>query len=382
MKKKLAVLLALALSVSALTACGEDASNKSTELAEATTKPSVELAAVEGNTTDLSALPVEEYVTLGDYKNLTVNVAPKTELDDATLENTVMAYYYNDAQYLAKEKFAAEGTVKDTDVVLIDYTGKKDGVAFEGGTAVDAVLGIGSGSFIDGFESGLVGVKVGDTVDLNLTFPENYDNAELAGAEVVFTVKVKGLVGFEDATIEKFEMTAEIDTVEEYREAVEVTLLYEIENEYYNNLSVAICKALVEICTVNKIPESIYNQQREYVIEQIQSEAAQYGYDGDSYVQMFTGMTLADYAVTVAEEYTKQAVIFQAVANTEGLQVTQEDIDAFVNDYVTNYGPTYGIDSVEAFYEYNTAEDVKTVLLQDKVVTYFSENATIVETAN
>lgn len=383
MKKKLAVLLALTMAVSSLAACGGDESGESnstetTTLAEATVTPSVEVVPVEGNVTDLSALPVEEYVTLGDYKNMTVAVAPKTELTDEALENNVMGYYYNDAQNLAAENFLTEGTVEETDVVLIDYEGKKDGVAFEGGTATDAVLGIGSGSFIAGFETGLVGVKVGETVDLNLTFPETYYNTELAGQDVVFTVTVKGLVKFADDTIAKFGIS-EIDTVDEYREAVRITLLYNIESEYYNNLNAGVCDALLENSTVTKLPESIYEAQKQLVIDQVQTEASYYGYDGDSYTQMYMGMNLADYAVNVAEAYTKQAVIFQAVANAEGLTIAQEEIDQFVEDYVAEYGATYGIDSVETFYMYNTAEDVKNVILQEKVVTFISENATIVD---
>ena len=380
MKKKLAALLALALSVTALAACGaeEGTSENSTELATFT--PSVEIVKVEGDTLDLSALPVEEYVTLGEYKGLTLNVTPKTEVADETVESTLMDYYYqHGSYYLTAEDFLTEGTVAETDIVLIDYEGKKDGVAFEGGTAADAVLGIGSGSFIDGFESGLVGVKVGETVDLKLKFPENYGNADLAGQDVVFTVTVDGVVSFKDDTIKKFGLT-DINTVADYRDAVVSMLEYEAESVYMNNLNNAICQALVEACPVTKIPESIFNNQKAYAEEQINYEATYYyGVDAEFYAEIMSGMSLADYASSIAESYTIQAVIFQAIANAEGLEVTQEEIDAFVSDYVAMYGQDYGIDSVEAFYENNSAEDVKTVLLQEKVIAFMTENSTIVE---
>ena len=83
-----------------------------------------------------------------------------------------------------------KSVVESGDTVNIDFEGKKDGVAFDGGTSQGYNLTIGSGSFIDGFEDGLIGVNVGDTVDLNLTFPEGYQNADLAGQDVVFTVTV------------------------------------------------------------------------------------------------------------------------------------------------------------------------------------------------
>lgn len=379
MKKKLAALLVLAMSVASLAACGDkEVAESSTELATFT--PSVEIVKVEGDTLDLSVLPVEEYVTLGEYKGLTLNVAPKAEIADETVDSTVMDYYYqHGSYYLTAEDFLTEGTVAETDIVLIDYEGKKDGVAFEGGTAADAVLGIGSGSFIDGFESGLVGVKVGETVDLNLKFPENYGNADLAGKDVIFTVTVDGLVSFKDDTIKKFELP-DINTLADYREAVVSMLEYEAESVYINNLNNAICQALVEACPVTKIPESIFNNQKAYAEEQINYEATYYyGVDAEFYAEIMSGMSLADYASSVAESYTIQAVIFQAIANAEGLEVTQEEVDTFVSDYVAVYGPDYGITSVEAFYENNSAEDVKTVLLQEKVIAFMTENSTIVE---
>ncbi len=379
MKKKLAVLLALAMSVASLAACGEEKTTESsTELATFT--PSVEIVKVEGDTLDLSALPVEEYVTLGEYKGLTVNVTPKAEVADETVESTLMDYYYqHGSYYLTAEDFLTEGTVAETDIVLIDFEGKKDGVAFEGGTAADTILGIGSGSFIDGFESGLVGVKVGETVDLKLKFPENYGNADLAGQDVVFTVTVDGVVCFEDDTIKKFGLT-DINTVADYREAIVSMLEYEAESIYYDNLNNAICQALVEACQVTKIPESIFNNQKAYAEEQLSYEATYYyGVDAELYAQIMSGMSLADYASAIAESYTIQGVIFQAIANAEGLEVTQEEIDAFVSDYVAVYGPDYGIDSVEAFYENSSVEDVKTVILQEKVIAFMIENSTIVE---
>lgn len=379
MKKRLAALLACVLVVSALAACGEKNGETGTEtvkLAEATITPSIEVVQTEG--TDLSALPVEDYVTLGDYKNLTVSVAPKAEVTDEEIEKSVQSYFYNDASYLAAEDFLKEGTVKEGDVVLIDYEGKKGGVAFEGGTATDATLGIGSGQFIAGFEDGLVGVKAGETVDLNLTFPESYGNADLAGQAVVFTVTVKGIATLSDAIVAKFGIE-DVTTVKEYKASIGEYMDYQNESAYYSNLTNAIYTALVENNTVTKIPSSIYEPQRETIIQQISSEAAYYGVDGDTYTQMYTGMNLADYAITAAESNAQLVVICQALANAEKLTVTDEEIDTFVADYVANYGLYYGIDSVETFYENNSKDDVRTVLLQEKVVDFMSNNAKIVD---
>lgn len=129
--------------------------------------------------TDLS-----EYVKLGEYKNLSVDTSSE---DYKAAYKTLVEHDISSNGIVGKK---LKGKVKEGDTANIDYEGKKDGVAFAGGTAKGYDLTIGSKKFIPGFEDGLIGVEIGDTVDLNLTFPENYGTAELAGAAVVFTVKV------------------------------------------------------------------------------------------------------------------------------------------------------------------------------------------------
>lgn len=384
MKKKLAALFALALSVAALTACGaaEGTSEVTSESVQemATFTPSVNIVEVEGDVTDLSLLPVEDYVSLGKYKGLTLNVSPMAEVTEEQIESAVLDYYYQHGNSnLTADEFLTEGTVADTDIVLIDYVGKKDGVAFEGGTAEGAILGIGSNSFIDGFESGLIGVTVGETVDLNLTFPEAYQSEELAGQDVVFTVTVKGLLSFNDDTIKKFAIM-DIDTAERYRSAVAESLKYEAENVYTNELNTAIVQGLMDVCIVTKIPKSVFDYQKAAVKEQIEFEATNYySVDAEFYAQIMGGMSLDDYTSAIAESYAIQGVIFQAIANKEDITITQEDVDTFVANYVDIYGESQGIESVEQFYENNSVEDVKAVLLQNKIISFITENAKIVE---
>ena len=136
------------------------------------------------NTLIYGGTDLSEYVKLGKYKGLTVD----TSSDE--YKAAYEALVKNDLKDHGIVGKKTKGKVKSGDTANIDYEGKKDGVAFEGGTAQGYDLTIGSNSFISGFEDGLIGVNIGDTVDLNLTFPKNYGNAELAGAAVVFTVKV------------------------------------------------------------------------------------------------------------------------------------------------------------------------------------------------
>lgn len=366
MKRKLAAILVLALSAASLAACGKDgeastetASTESVVLAEATTTPSIDVVE---DTAELSAIKTADYVTLGDYQNLSVSVAPMVEVTEEELEMYASYMLSSGMNVLTTEEFQTEGTVADGDVVLIDYEGKKDGVAFAGGTAADATLGIGTGMFIDGFEEGLIGVAVGETVDLDLTFPEGYSNAELAGKAVVFTVTVKGRADGE-----------------QYRTAVREYVEGMNQYTYYQELNSAICQELLNICTVSKLPSKIYEDYKNMVIDSVCEEAAYNGSDGDTYTNMYVGMNLADYAVSASEAYISQALVFQAIANEEGLVPEEGEIHAFVEEYVATYGETYGIDSVESFYEQTSFEEVKTVMMQDKVVAYLTELATITD---
>ena len=148
---------------------------------------------------EIRSYEVEKYVTLGSYEGMSVEVAGDFEVS----EEDVISYINDMLTYYPNYTDTDKQVVEDGDCVDIDYEGKKDGVAFDGGTAEGHVLEIGSDSFIDGFEDGLIGAKVGETRDLNLTFPENYQSAELAGAKVVFTVTVNKIVDKEIVTYDK-----------------------------------------------------------------------------------------------------------------------------------------------------------------------------------
>lgn len=160
--------------------------------------------------TDLS-----EYVKLGDYKGIKVD----TSTDEFKEQfNETVDSDLNTHDIFNKK---LEGQVKEGDTVNIDYEGKRDGVAFEGGTAQGYDLTIGSNTFISGFEDGLIGVNIGDTVDLNLTFPEDYGNADLAGAAVVFTVKVNYVKESGDVDVKKEYGQLGFKSYEEYKKDVE-----------------------------------------------------------------------------------------------------------------------------------------------------------------
>lgn len=389
MKRRLAAILACALAVSTLAACGSDGANTtessnttstgtSTTVGDATVALSVELVETEEDT-PLHEIPVEDYVVLCDYEKLSISIPAKATYTDEEIDQTARESFGADLAYVSADAFATTGTVAEGDYVLIDYVGKMGGEAFDGGTSSDYVLEIGSDTFIDGFEDGLIGAKVGETVDVEVTFPDDYGYTEYAGKDAVFTITVKGMLQYNDAGVASLGYSS-ITNVDEYREAIVSMLEYEEESTYYENLTYAICDALVSGSIVTKIPSNIYEAEKEYVIEMVEEEAAYYGYDGDTYTYAYMGVGLADYAVAIAEEYAIQAVIFQAIANAEDLNATDEDVDAYVQDFLTYYGAYYGVTTAEDFYEYYTVDDVKVMIMQENVIDFITERATITET--
>ena len=183
-KRFLAVVMCVCLGMT-MFACGasKDDNTKETEsgTSEATEPAYTEEDLVDDSNGDLNIL---DYVDLGDYKGIELTKSITKVTDDEVT---------NEMESKAVELTGSDVTVEDGDTAIIDFVGKLNGVAFDGGTASNYELEIGSGSFIDGFEDGLKKKKKGDTVDLNLTFPESYPSTELAGKDVVFTVTVNGV---------------------------------------------------------------------------------------------------------------------------------------------------------------------------------------------
>ena len=216
MKNRFWNLVPVLLAVIVLSGCGTDENESlnpnGIEVGNDGPQDMNESDAENNGSQNLNETDVEKYVALGDYKNIAASVA-----EDYL--NELLLNTYN--AFVTVETGITDRAVEIGDTVDIDYEGKKDGVAFEGGTAAGASLGIGSGQFIAGFEDGLIGVMPGETVDLDLTFPEGYGNEELAGRAVVFTVTVNyikpGLDDMEDSVVANIGMEG-VSTVEELRQ--------------------------------------------------------------------------------------------------------------------------------------------------------------------
>lgn len=272
-----------------------------------------------------------DYIQLGEAKDV---VILQSDID-ASIKDSYEGLFDDDDNI--KETEITDGTVQKGDTVTIDYVGKLNGVAFEGGTANDQKLEIGSKTYIDGFEDGLIGYKKGDKVTLNLTFPENYGKEELNGKAVVFEVTIDkitrmGYPEYNDENVKKYS-DGLYETVKAFEDAVkEDNIKNLVWNEYF------------ELCKVKKYPKKELTDYYENTIEQYKSQAAMFGIKFSTYITSYSGYsTLTAFYNAQAQKAQAQVkqdlMVLAAVESIEGLKYDDkklnEEIKKRYDDAVT-----------------------------------------------
>ncbi len=363
MKKIFKVCMCGLVAATLISGCSKKPAEKPAETeTEATESSAQETQAVE----DLTGVD-NGTITLGDYKGIEVT-KDQVEVTDDEVNQAVQ----NDLASNAKDVEVDRAVQKD-DVVNIDYVGTKDGVAFDGGTAQGYDLTIGTGQFIEGFEDGLVGAKKGDKVSLNLTFPEGYQNADLAGKAVVFdvtvnTVKEKQIPELNDAFVQE---TTSFKTVDEYKEDKKQTLLTNKNDEADQKMKSDIYTAILNGSKVEPKQEAI-DANFNNIIARYTNQAAAYGMDFKTFVGAFTGMGEEDFKniiKTQAEATVEQRLIVNAIAEKEGITITDEDRKEVAEQM--------GYESAEKMIETAGQFDVDDYIMNNKVMDFLTENAVI-----
>ena len=311
----------------------------------------------------------EGKVTIGEYKGLAL-----TNVSQATVDEEIQAMLEYYTELVEVERAAKEG-----DTVNIDYVGLLDGVAFEGGTAEGADLKLGSNSYIDGFEDGLIGATAGEKRDLNLTFPENYGKEELNGKAVVFQVTVNAVK--EDKVPELTdafvaEKYPEYTTVAEYTEALREAMN---EESYYEQVT----EQLMGSSEVEKYNEEEVAERKELLIAEYKSYAeyygSYYGLDTETAIMYFLGFesmeAFEEEMGNYAYEVEKNSMIINEIAAKENIEVTDADYDEKVGE-MAEY---YGYEDVAAFEEANGKDLIMDSILSEKVVDFIIENAVITD---
>ncbi len=377
MKKKLLAMLLAAGMVMSLCACGSDAEKKEEGAATATATETTEVGVVSSK--DFNP---DDYVTLGDFSSVqvTVDVVNYTDEDVETQFQDEVEYYV-DSMDLYKYTPSDKTTVEEGDVANIDYMGKKDGVAFAGGTAQGHNLEIGSGSFIDGFEEGLVGAKVGETLVLNLTFPEGYQNEELAGQAVTFDVTVNSINEKEmpevtDALIKSFDLG--FDTIAAYKEDIKTYLQENCDTTNKTERESAVWEQVYALCTVNDPPQEMIDDAKATVKKNAEMYASYYGVTFDEFITEYMGYTKESFEEetnTSAIETSKEKLAVAAIAKKAGIELSDADVKAEAEAEYEDYG----YESADALMKDIGAGTYYDYVLAAKVYEYLATCVTIIE---
>ena len=354
MKKKLITMILAGCMVLSLAACGSD---KDKNAAQNSTNTESDGQSVLGSS---------KLEKLAEYKGLgyvPMSIAVTDEEVDSEIQYMLMMTTNKENQ----------DTVTENSVVNIDYVGTKDGVAFDGGTAQGQQLDIANSHYIDGFAESIVGMKVGETKDCPMTFPENYGVEELNGAEVVFTItvnecwtEVPSELNDEFAVSNGYENLDALyagvrSDYEEYKKT-------QAESDKYTQLFTK----LVEESTFSINEEEVQLYVDRTMKEQ-EGYAQQYGFDMENYVSMY-GMTLEEF-----EESCRENAIYQikvplvqfAIAEKEGLEVTDEDYQNLASQLMVNYGYS----DLASFEDAYDKEIIKKMVLAELAVNVVMDNA-------
>ena len=382
MKKKTVAAMLLMCMVLSAAACGNSGTDSESTKTEDTktedkskdTKDSTEDKSTETSSVRLvSVADVSDYVTIGEYKGLTLDRVSQTVTDEDIEAEINYELEDNGTE-------VQDGTVQDGDTVTINFTGTIDGKEFDGGSAEDYELVVGDGGMIDGFEEGIVGMQKGETKELDLTFPEDYYEESVAGKAVVFEVTLQKFTRPAELTDEWVAANTDYTTVDEYRagvkEQLEETAVQTADYDLSNN-------AWSEVLANSEV--------KEYPKEDVDQAKESYKKLNEEYVQE-AGMEMADFLEAqgmseedyeedcqqYAESKVEQNLIVQGIMDAEGLTLD----DAEVKDLEDEMLQEYGFTSIDEMVEVYGQQEVNESLALLRVERFIIDNATINETTD
>lgn len=326
-----------------------------------------------------------DYITIKQYKGLEVPKTEVVEVTDEDVENAIESYRNsNKVKQMIIGRAAQEG-----DTVNMDYVGKIDGEAFDGGTAEGATLVLGSGQYIQatadypGFEDQIVGHNAGDVFDITVQFPAEYsNNPDMENQVAVFSITLNEVYteSMPEVTDEWVQTVSEESaTVEEFEEEIRSSLEESNEMSRESTMQQNVLAALLEQVEVKEYPEGEVEARVEQIEEQQKSYASLYGMDFDEFRDTYLGMTEEDYNTRVqetAEIAVQQELALELIAEKEKLEPTEEEYEAKFEEYASQMG----FESVDALKEAYDEDTLKTAAMQDAVLDYLTENCVETET--
>ena len=314
---------------------------------------------------------VKPEVKVGAYSGLTVEKTVHT-VDEATVDAELKRVQERNARELTRE-----GAAENGDIVDIDFEGFVDGVAFEGGKAEHYQLTLGSGSFIPGFEDQVVGHAAGEEFDVNVTFPEQYQAAELAGKPAVFKIKLhevkyKELPALDD---ELAKDCSEYDTLEEFKESIRKSNQEQLDKQD----EMAVENALVDQVIAGmegEIPQAMYESRMDEMVNDFAFRVEQQGLRLEDYLK-YMGQTVEQFRASFmpqAEKQVKIRLALEAVAAAENIVASEEDVNAEIKRIADQYKMEE--DQVRSAVN---MDELKADLAVNKAIDFIKEHANVVE---
>ncbi len=381
MKKRIIAGVLAAAMVFSMTACGSK--NEANEVAPDAGTPDISDASVEvsdeskgedyytnlvANADLLAGLTgynVDDYVTLGDYNGITIEFQNDYSVSDDAVESYVQEMIAGYVDYIKTD----ETEVRIDSYVNVDYKGIRDGEAFEGGSSENVTIDVagncspGGGGYIEGFTSGLPGSKVGDTVEYEVTFPDNYGNADLAGVTVIFQFKINYICEVPTAEkIREMEAAGEkpleklgVESMDELYEASRDYLEYYAASNRENELEDKVLETLANQSQVN-IPEEVIGAQLKCICNIYTDTYCTEGQNLADITQENFGVSYEEFLAAIVEQMTPgltNQLIFEAIAKAENITTTDEEYD----EYMAELSTSNGYEDVSSFYTANGFED-------------------------
>ena len=337
-------------------------------------RPSLVDLKIEDDGTTILTMTTEVYpeVTLGDYKGIEVvkNAASVTD-------EQVEAELNQMAQNVASTESVEDRAAAMGDTANIDFEGFDNGVAFEGGKGDNFDLKLGSGQFIPGFEEQVVGMNVGEEKDIEVSFPEDYHAADLAGKPVVFHVKLNKLSVTNVPAIddELAKDVSEFETLEELKANIRENKLAQAEKQVQTAFEQAVVEKVAENATV-EVPNALIDVELDNQMQNFAYQLQMSGYSVEQYAQMMGGdmNTLRQAFKPMAEKNAKQNVVMEKIAEVEGLTVSEEEIEAELQKMAESYEL-----ELAKIKEMVPVEEITASLKTRKTVAFLVENAVATE---
>lgn len=317
---------------------------------------------------------VKPEVELGEYKGIEVE-KNEYNVTDEDVENELKTMQDRNARLVAVE----DREVKEGDTVVIDYSGSVDGEKFEGGTAENQTLEIGSGQFIPGFEEQLVGKNTGEDVEVNVEFPEDYQAEELKGKKAKFDVKIhevkeKELPELDD---EFAKDVSEFDTLDELKEDIKAKLEKEAKDKEEAELQNSVIEKVMENSKVD-IPEVMIDSQTDEEIKNLDYKLRYQGLDLEKYLEL-TNSKIEDLKEQLkpnAEKLVESDLVLEAIGKKENIEASDEDVDKELEKYAEQY--KQDVDKFKKNLRDEDLESIKMGIIKTKTIEFLVDNAKLV----